>query len=841
MKKAISAATSAALLASLLATAVAPSALAAISQTSAGNVALGGTSTGTATLLFTENAIDALSVVALPATEHMYVTILDSAGLNKVSWAGTPVLSAPDSLGASISIVGNVLDIKITGRDALHVETISITGLKVKALSTAALGAVQIALTDTNGLLVAAAFTAASTITGTLVSPVGAGISAGVQVSNVTGCGFSTGSAVTFNTNGPDLRTPTAVGAVSSTLNQVIDFPVGAAAHLIGETIKQTVTCGLTSPATVTAHAVYSYSVTPTVYPGESNGLAGDLTVQEPAQYLSGGVLVSGGYLAKGTTLTFTIGTPGVVFSKVPTATFTDATTGTATFAGTVALSADRTTVTVTVTTASAGVGLLTLGSILYDVATTATPGSYVTVNLALSGGLVTDATAATNAIIFRGITASAPTPTVYIGENNQKTGLVTLTEQSAGFFNAGVGSNNALAVCQAGVNYTYTFAPYAKVTAGDLRLRDGSTASATNIVQATWDPGTSCYYWTVWTASTTASTIVIGNSDFTSGPLINVTVHQAPGIVAMQVRSGYLTQATGYNFDENLIATVPFAIATYRNQVAITALSQPVIAAGATDVKVGDIQVAETAYGQLKSLEYVCVEVLPRSNSDYYDTFLQGLVTADLPTVVASGGLVVGPVSTSTNGCSSTSAGLTGYIKSFNFRVLQQSVAGTGKLVIGNIHVSTTADAPAGPVLVNVWGLGLSNTQIDFQATISNAKIGVAPKLNIAANSALGLNPTSGYNAKTPKTQAVGKYLTWKFTGGKSLAGQRVNILVAKKFGGAWGGPVYLKSVWADANGIVTFAWTSKTAAAINVRVQWPGTTAFAVSTSKALGAYYK
>ena len=32
-----------------------------------------------------------------------------------------------------------------------------------------------------------------------------------------------------------------------------------------------------------------------------------------------------------------------------------------------------------------------------------------------------------------------------------------------------------------------------------------------------------------------------------------------------------------------------------------------------------------------------------------------------------------------------------------------------------------------------------------------------------------------------------------------------------------------------------------SKTAAAINVRVQWPGTVAYAVSTSKALGAYYK
>ncbi len=123
----------------------------------------------------------------------------------------------------------------------------------------------------------------------------------------------------------------------------------------------------------------------------------------------------------------------------------------------------------------------------------------------------------------------------------------------------------------------------------------------------------------------------------------------------------------------------------------------------------------------------------------------------------------------------------------------------------------------------------------------VSNAKIGAQPKLNIGAYSALGLKPTSGYTTKTPKYQAVGKYVTWKFTGGTALAGQRVNVLVAKQVNGVWGGPKYLKSAWADANGIVTFAWTSKTAAAVNVRVQWPGSNHYGVSTSKALGAYCK
>jgi hypothetical protein len=209
-----------------------------------------------------------------------------------------------------------------------------------------------------------------------------------------------------------------------------------------------------------------------------------------------------------------------------------------------------------------------------------------------------------------------------------------------------------------------------------------------------------------------------------------------------------------------------------------------------------------------------------------------------------ASGtGLVIGPVNASQSRCqgADNSAVPAGYMQSFTFPVYQQTTAGDGKVVISNISYTALTGAVGGPVQLSVWGLGGSPTYVVFHSTVSNAMIGVSPKLSIAANSALGLNPTSGYTMTTPKYQAVGKYVTWKFTGGPALAGQRVNVLVAKHINGAWGGPVYYKSAWADANGIVTFAWTSKTAAAINVRVQWPGTVAYAVSTSKALGAYYK
>ncbi len=115
-------------------------------------------------------------------------------------------------------------------------------------------------------------------------------------------------------------------------------------------------------------------------------------------------------------------------------------------------------------------------------------------------------------------------------------------------------------------------------------------------------------------------------------------------------------------------------------------------------------------------------------------------------------------------------------------------------------------------------------------------------PALGIGAASALGVNPTAGYTTRTPKATTVGRSITWKFAGGTALAGQRVNILLATRVNGVWGGPKYLVSRWADANGIVTFTWRSSSATAVNVRVQWPGNgTTYGLSTSRALGAYWK
>ena len=84
-------------------------------------------------------------------------------------------------------------------------------------------------------------------------------------------------------------------------------------------------------------------------------------------------------------------------------------------------------------------------------------------------------------------------------------------------------------------------------------------------------------------------------------------------------------------------------------------------------------------------------------------------------------------------------------------------------------------------------------------------------------------------------------QYRPPSFSGGAALAGQRVNVLVAGKTKGTWGSPAYLKSARADAKGVVTFWTTAGAGAAINVRVQWPGDPRHGVSTSGALGAYWK
>ena len=90
--------------------------------------------------------------------------------------------------------------------------------------------------------------------------------------------------------------------------------------------------------------------------------------------------------------------------------------------------------------------------------------------------------------------------------------------------------------------------------------------------------------------------------------------------------------------FDIPTAIQLTVANRVFRNQVVVTALSQPTIPVGSNGSAAGNIQIQETATGQLKAGEEVCVEVLPNQNAGLlYDAFLKGLNTADIPVVAAS------------------------------------------------------------------------------------------------------------------------------------------------------------------------------------------------------------
>jgi hypothetical protein len=786
---------SAALVASLLTFIAASSVSASVAVVSAGNVPVNGTSANAATFTFTEQAAASLA----NASGSFTVTIAPAApGAGSVTFSGTPsVTGSTGSLGASASVAGSVLTISIAGSDIANVESIIISGLKIHAAAGTTLGAISATMGGFTGSVTGAdRFAGGGTATGTLSVGYGAGATSVVVNVTSAGCNFSTtavsGNPLSFATSA-ETKNITAAGALTLG-QQTLTIVATSNVHNAGEVVSETTGCAastsLASPGTVVAALTYSSAGNATVFPGENNSPADNLTLVEP----------SAGFLAGSSTFTYTIATAGVVFSTAPAVADSDATM----VLSAPVISADRKSATVTVTTASAAAATITLSGILYDVSATVPAGTFIAVGVATSAALAVLPASNTNAVVFRGIAASAPSPTVYIGENNQTAGVITFTESQAGFFTAGVGTGtNVFSICPRGVNFSFTLAPVAMVVggtaAGNIILRDGAAASTTNIV--TGIQNGACYTWYVWTASTTASTIKIGAApSAATGPLINVSVAQAPGGVDVNLNVG------SSSVDTALFATVQFATAVYRNQVSVTALSAPSIRPGSLHAAAGNVQIAETALGQLKALETICFEVLPRTFANQ-DTFLNSLNTADLPVATASGtGLVIGPVNASESNCSGVDDTTipNAYMQSFTFQVLQQSTAGDGKVVISGINYTTLADAVEGPVQMSVYGFGGGPTVVIFHSTVSNAKI-AASGLAGAAATRLGVTQTGAFSTST-KVQKVGKYVTFRFDFGVANAGAHVDIWGASKSGNDWTAFSKKTGRVANASGVVYY-----------------------------------
>ena len=739
MKKAVSAATSAALLASLLATAVAPSVAASTLVTTAGVVPVGGTSATAASFQFCENT--ALSWPAA-TTGTITVTITPYAAgsvtfTNATGGAPVPTFTQnPGGVGASATASGNLLTVTIGGGDGVNVLCFTVGNLYISAAAGTATGAI----TATTGGSVAASTYASATTSATGTLAVSAASSATSFLVNVSSScpfvapGSGAGPAGDFIIDGVDAgatgtATPAAITAGQQTLAGLTPAALGTATtagHAVTQAnVPNCSISTLASPGTV-GNAVTQTAVTGSVNPGEQNQATGSTTITETAA----------GYLAAGTVLTFAISAPtsGVTFSTSPTAFVTGGTgltLGSGTTSALCVLQFGGTSCQVTVYSASTAAASITLAGattagILLDMATTVPNGTAVNVTVTGSPAIVVNVSSNTIANASRVIVGVATQPIVYINYNNQPSGMVSLTEAGAGFFTAS-GVNDAFGLCiTTGESFTYT--PYAIVATGDLKLLSSTSTAATTQVGTLYNvSGMSCVRWSVYSASTVASTIDIVGATATAalaigpanGPTLSVPGYLAPGTTQSVILVGSQAGVAAGTASSSLVSN---ATRMFKSGVVVTAVSQPAVPAGTTDSLAGNLTISETLNGQFKPGQSICVTILPRTSNGArtQDTFIKTATTNDLPVIStnAASGLLTNTVATP--GCGPDFyIGYYGYSypvvpnpgASFEFDINQQSFGGTlGVITISNIHLITTADAPTGPVLVDVLGSGSSS-----------------------------------------------------------------------------------------------------------------------------------
>ena len=805
-RKAISAGLTATMLASLFTVIAASSVLAATTVTSAGSVPRGGTSTGTVTITLTENSAACLDEIA----DTSSTIVIDDADGGDVTWSGTIAVSAPGSLGATATRSGDTVTVETTGASDAVTEQIIITGLTITAASTATPGAIVAALVDGSG----GCWTATTrTATGTISVGIAAG-STNVIINNTNSCDFvlSAGAPgpLSFATL-PETVEITAVAAGPGVDQQTLGIDATSNNHQLGETVTQadvpvSGTCPATlgSPGTV-VDALEQTATSVQIFPGENNQAAGDTTVSE----------VNAGFLAAGTVITFTLDPAGVLFSggsSSPLVTVAGA--GFALTSGTCAVSVDRRSCTVTVDTASAAPASITLENPLVDVAASVPSGTLVKAVVTTSPTKLVNVTSNTIAIVSRIIVGIAATPTIYIGENDQQTGQLTLTETGAGFFTAGPGPTNNFAIClQSGESFIR--APWAVVTTGDLKLFSG-------VVAATQSKGTlynsnTCARWSVFSASTAASTIEIRGTDSAdvvlasgslNGPRVNVPPGLTPGPLLADVLIGSLAEVTA---ETGLTVRVSNAVRAFRSGVNVVAVSQPVIGQGTTGMA-GNITISETLAGQLKSGQDICLEVLPRTSTGVIqarqDTFFATANTNQLPTATtnASGLLVTRSFVDNNTAC---------------FEVQQQAVGTLGVLTISNINLTTLADAPFGSILIEVSGDDGTGNATPFEAVVSNARIG-NPIAGTAATR-LGVTQVGAFTTST-KVQRTGRYVTYRFDFGVGAAGQAVRIYGATKTGNDWSAFTVVTTRLANASGVVYYHIRHNSATWRSYRGNWAG-----------------
>jgi len=817
----------------------------------------GGTSSGTATFTFTENTAACLPNVAMPGA--LTVTINDIDG-GDVTFSGTPVVTAPGSLGATASVVGNVLTINFAGSDVVNIEQVSVSGLKITAATTATAGAIAATL---GGTQTACFVGGTTTATGTLGVPTVAGAT-GQLIALGASCPFAVTAAggpgnLEIQGLGSENVAVTAVAAPAGGFQNVTTAPT-VNAHTAGQTVQQTgvPNClGLTLPSPGTVANVLTQAgvgAVPQVIPGENSQPARDVTLSEAPS----GTATS---FVNAQTVTFAITAPatGVVFSSAPTLTGPG---------GPVvcALSFDRRSCTATITGATAGIDTYTLTNIRLDADASVPLGTAVTLTATVSGGAGVNGAPTTIANVGRVVIGTSAQPTISIGFNDQPTGLITLTESGAGFFTAGVGGNNSFGLCLA-TGETFTRAPWAVVTVpggtapAGLSLLSGVVGASQ--VQGTLYNAGSCARWTVFSASTTGpATIEIrGSADNTTplptgannGPRLSVPSNLQPGstqaVILIGQQAAVAAGCPVPPFPANACAgnaafssVVSNAIRVFKNTVTVTAASQPNCAPGAVDCLLGNVVITETQNGQLKAGQLIFGWILPRSTTLRNDVRIKATNTNDLPIITtnSNSGLLVSPVQVI---CPPVLPLV--QICVFAATVTQQSFGPAfGQITISNMHATVTPDAVLGPIQTE-WSNSLSSLGITvpvlpgtpgqpFDSIVSNGNVGTGPvtaTTKTSAASAVGkTNNAILFTVGTkvvPLVASSNNIVTVRVKVDPALVGKSVVIERAvKNANGTWGAFTKITTRTIGADGFAYYYASAHSAQWVSYRGMFAGTT---------------
>ena len=697
----------------------------------------------------------------------------------------------------------------------------------------------------------------------------------------------------------PDATTLAAANGPSYHVQAGTSFTDTGAGWTTGGTILTTSTASLAAPTALLATAnaasgtlaagTYYYVVTATNGSGfttASNTASAVLTSAGSVALSWTAVVGATSYnVYRSTSLTF--GATTLLATGVTATSFPD--TGAATVAGTPAttngtggnttgaavlgsslcnLSYSRTSCSVSVTTASTIPSVITLSNITLDVASTVAPGTAVNVAVTSSPAINVNISTSTIAYVARVAVGVADQPIIYINYNQQNTGLITITEQAPGFFVGGTGSDNTFGLCLA-TGESFTFAPYAVVTKGDLSLLNGLVGGSS--VQGTLytdKAGDSCVMWTVYTASTVASTIEIRGTDSTgavlptgidNGPSLSVPGNLAPGTTQGVILIGTnanVAQGIAWNGTQVDPADTPafsslvsMATRAYKSGVTVTALSQPVIPAGSPSAAAGNLQLTETLNGQFKAGETICVAVLPRTTNGFthQDTFLTSATTNGLPIIktnASTTGLLASSVAT-LGGCSTSEQQYflnlfgvpLGQTNSFSFQITQQAYgAALGQITISNINYTTTADAPNGNVLVSVFSD--SSVGVAFQSNVTNAIIGTVAPVFVSQVSAKGVTQTGPFSISTLVSKK-GQYITIKITTSPAMAGAHIGIWVSKKgSNGVWSKFSPHTGRIANGQGVVYYYYKAGSVAWLSFQAHYPGDTLHSAALGNAVQA---